>query len=425
MSSSGRVAPYVYQVYAGRRLIGRSAVWETTLAPVQLGAWPLAGRDKELGAVEAALAVEGGGGVAIVGVAGVGKTRLAREALTRWSGRGRDHEWVVATRAAASIPFGALSHLLPDAMWSGDSRVALLARVIDRVTARTASGPVLTVVDDAHLLDEASAALLHQLAARRLVVPLLTARHGEPGNDAVAALGREAALRLWVGPLPPEAVNELLERALGEHIDPLSRRRLHRLADGNPLLLRELLADASETGRLVRREGVWRWRGDVPAGARVAELVAARLRALDAATRQVLEVIACGEPLALSLIERLADPPAVEAAERSGMAVVERSGARVRLRLAHPLYGEVLRAGLPVTRARAIWGRLATAVAEGPKRRRDDLFLSGVWRLQSGTADCPGELIEAAERAISRFDWELAERLARAARGRWSPPGSR
>ncbi|MFC4584926.1 helix-turn-helix transcriptional regulator [Sphaerisporangium corydalis] len=386
------------------------------MAPAQVGGWSLAGRETELRAVDTALAADGGGGVAMVGAAGVGKTRLAREALTRWSARGREHEWVVATRAAASIPFGALSHLLPDTMWSEGSQVALLARVGDRFTARTASGPVLAVVDDAHLLDRASAALLHQLAAQRLVVPLVTTRHGEPVDDAVAALCRESALWLRVGPLPPEAVDDLLDQALGRQIDPISRRRLHRLAAGNPLLLRELLADAKENGTLVRKDGVWRWRGPVPGGARVAELVAARLRALDPATRQVLETIACGEPLALAMLERLADSEDIAAAERSGMAVVERSGARVGLRLTHPLYGEVLRAGLPVARARAIWGRLAAAMAEGPRRRRDDAFHTGVWRLQSGTAGRPEELIEAAEKAIARFDLGLAERLARAAR---------
>ncbi|MFC4531521.1 helix-turn-helix transcriptional regulator [Sphaerisporangium dianthi] len=385
------------------------------MTPVQMGDWPLTGRDAELRAVEAALAADGGG-VAIVGVAGVGKTRLAREALGRWSARGRDHEWVVATRAAASIPFGALSHLLPDSMWSAGSRVALLARVIERVASRTAQGPLLAVVDDAHLLDEPSAALLHQLAARRLVVPLLTVRHGEPGNDAVAALNRETTLRLRVEPLPPGAVDALLDQALGRQIDPISRRALHRLAGGNPLMLRELLADARETGALVRRNGVWRWRGTVPGGARVAELVAARLRGLSPATRQVLEMIACGEPLALALLGRLAGPAAIEAAERSGMAVVERSGARVALRLAHPLYAEALRAGLPVTRARVIWDRLAGALAEGPRRRRDDAFLAGVWRLRSGTAGRPADLVEAAEKAISRFELGLAEQLARAAR---------
>ncbi|MBO0870571.1 MAG: hypothetical protein J2P15_18605, partial [Micromonosporaceae bacterium] len=202
----------------------------------------------------------------------------------------------------------------------------------------------------------------------------------------------------------------------GGQLDALTRRRLHRYADGNPLLLRELLADALEAGVLVRRDGVWRWRGEMPGGARVAELVAERLSTLDTPVREVLELIACGEPLALSVLERLADPTAIETAERSGLAVADRSGARVALRLTHPLYGEVLRAGLPVARARSLWGRLASVLADGPSRRHDDALLAAVWQLESGTANDPGVLVDAARQAVGRFELALAERLARAAR---------
>ncbi|WP_170321445.1 AAA family ATPase [Acrocarpospora pleiomorpha] len=374
--------------------------------------WPLAGRQAELSTIETALA---SGGLALIGAPGMGRTRLAREALARWTASGGVAEWVAATRAAASIPFGALSHLLPGSQWLAESRVELIARVADRVAARTAGKPTLFVVDDAHLLDEASAALLRQLTAQRLVIPLITACCCEPATDAVAALWKDTAVRLSVGPLPPKAVDRLLDLTLDGRIDPLSRRRLHRLADGNPLLLRELLADTVETGALKRRDGLWRWRGGVPARARVADLVTARLRTLDPAAREVLEMIACGEPLALAVLQRLADQQTIEAAERSGMAVADQSGARVTLRLAHSLYGEVLRAGLPVTRARAIWGRLAGALNAEPMRRRDDTLLAGVWQLQSGTITRPDQVLEAARQAIGRFELDLAERLARAA----------
>ncbi|MEO3856611.1 AAA family ATPase [Acrocarpospora sp. B8E8] len=383
----------------------------------QVHQWPLAGRQAELSVIETVLASGESDGLALIGAPGMGRTRLAREALARWTAAGGAAEWVAATRAAASIPFGALSHLLPGSQWLAESRVELLARVADRMAARTAGKPTLFVVDDAHLLDEASAALLRQLAAQRLVIPLVTACCCEPATDAVAALWKDTAVRLSVGPLPPEAVDRLLDLTLDGRIDPLSRRRLHRLADGNPLLLRELLADTVETGTLARRDGLWRWRGGVPARARVAGLVTARLRTLDPAAREVLEMIACGEPLALALLQRLADQHAIEAAERSGMAVAEQSGARVTLRLAHSLYGEVLRAGLPVTRARAIWGRLAEALNAEPMRRRDDTLLAGVWQLQSGTIRRPEQMLEAARQAIGRFELDLAERLARAARG--------
>lgn len=347
--------------------------------------WPLTGRDDELRAATAALA--GGTAVVVVGDAGVGRTRLLREVLRAWDG---PTEWVVATAAGKAVPFGAVGHL------RGDS--------------------ALVGVDDAHLLDDGSAAVLHQLAVRRVILPIVSIRCGERVSDAVTALWKDGGLRVSLAPLPVRAIDTLLDHALPGTLDPISRRRVTRLVAGNPLLLRELLADARDTGALVRTDGVYRWRGPAPSP-RVAELMNARLRAVQPAVRAVLEVIACGEPLAMRLLEQLTEPAAVEAAERSGLAVAERSGARTVIRLAHPLYAEALRATLPAGRAREVWAGLAAAITRTPMRRRDDAFLAGSWQLRAGVIDRADLLLDAARRAVARFDLDLAERLARAATG--------
>jgi DNA-binding CsgD family transcriptional regulator len=378
--------------------------------------WPLAGRGQELRAIDEALASAATTGIVLVGDAGVGKTRLLREALARCAAAGRDTEWMVATRGTTSIPFGAISHLLPPDLLPNGNALTLMSRVAERFTARSGPGPTVVGIDDAHLLDDASASLLGQLADQRLAVPVASVRGGELASPTVMALWKDAR-RLHVQPLAPAAVDQILGHALAGQIDPISHRRLRRLAAGNPLLLRELVADARDSGTLAERDGVWRWRGPVPGTARLAELVSSRLAALDAGVRRVLEVIACGEPLDLSTLTRVADAGAIEQAERSGIAVGDRSGNRVYMRLAHPLYGEALRANLPASRARAVWGQLAEVAAEGPMRRRDDTLVAGVWELHSGTVRHPGLLLDAADQAVARFDLHLAERLARTARG--------
>ncbi|GIJ58498.1 LuxR C-terminal-related transcriptional regulator [Virgisporangium aurantiacum] len=368
---------------------------------------PLIGRERELESIATVIGTDSS--VVLLGAAGVGKTRLAREALHH---RRRAHQWVVGTRAAASIPLGAVSHLLPDGGQPGDT-----ASLVRAVAARLTAQPGVVVgVDDAHLLDDASVALLHQLVLCRAATVVATVRTGDPGSDPLLALWKDTGERLTVHPLPDEAVDLLLAQALPGPIDPISRRHLRRLAAGNPLLLRELLADARQSGTLATREGIWHWRGPGPAGARVGDLVLTRVRELDKAARAVLEIVACGEPLALSVVERLAGTAAVDAAERSGMVVAERSGDRTVVRLAHPLYGEGLRSAMPVARARAIWRDLAVDMAVRPMRRRDDVLLAGVWELQSGTVRRPDVLLAAARQAMARFDLALAERLARASR---------
>lgn len=187
-------------------------------------------------------------------------------------------EWVSATEAAASIPFGAVSHLLPPRSRLKRDPATLFALVEKQFADRRGSRPVIIGIDDAHLLDDASAGLLHQLAVHGLVKALATVRGGELVSDALAALWKGGGSRIEVRPLPATAVDHLLDQAVPGPLDVISRTRLRRLADGNPLLLRELLADAVETGALRPRQGIWRWHGAESGSPRLAELVSARLR---------------------------------------------------------------------------------------------------------------------------------------------------
>src|SRR5262245_33928923 len=75
--------------------------------------WPLVGRGEELAFVSA-LMQRRRGGVVVAGAAGVGKTRLARAILGEAEARGYATAWATATRAAASVPYGALADLLPE-----------------------------------------------------------------------------------------------------------------------------------------------------------------------------------------------------------------------------------------------------------------------------------------------------------------------
>jgi DNA-binding CsgD family transcriptional regulator/tetratricopeptide (TPR) repeat protein len=379
-------------------------------------AWPLVGRRAELQAIERALLDPATGGVVLAGMAGVGKTRLASEALAQARRAGRETAWVVATRAAASIPFGAVSHLLPAAERFDAQRWEALRWAADELARRAGPDRLVLGVDDAHLLDDASAALVHQLVTRSLAVVVATVRSGERAPDSIVALWKDGlAGRVTVPALSGEAMDRLLDRALDGQIDAVTRHQLIRVAEGNPLFLRELILGGLEAGTLYRRGELWRWTGGLRGATRLAELVGARLDGLGTAERTTVELAACGEPLPLAVLERLADGAAIEAAERSGLLVVEQSGRRTWVRLAHPLYGEVLRATLPVARTRAVWGMLAETFGGEHLRRRDDLLRVGAWQLESGWTARPQVLLPAARQAVGRFDLELGERLARAA----------
>ena len=154
----------------------------------------------------------------------------------------------------------------------------------------------------------------------------------------------------------------------------------------------------------------WRCAADGP----VVELAAQRLRDLSAAERTVLELVTVGEPLGEGELAQLADPPAVEDLERKGFITSRLVGRRLQVWLAHPVYGDVVRAGISALRERGIAGSLADVIeAVGGRRREDTLRLASLHL--AGGGGSAGLMAAGALAARSRHDHSLAERLARAA----------
>jgi DNA-binding CsgD family transcriptional regulator len=376
-------------------------------------AWPLVGREQELTAIRVAMDDASVSGVVLAGAAGVGKTRLAREAIALARAQGLATRWAVATQAASAIPFGALAPLLPDHGGHAPDQAQLLHQATR--TLREQAGPRRLVlgVDDAHLLDGVSAALVHQLVAASAAFVVVTIRSGEPVADAILSLWKDGlAERLELQALSRGEVEELVVATLGGQVDGLTLHRLWTATQGNVLLLRELVLAGLDLGELEQRDRIWRWSGPLGVTPRLAELIEARLGRLKGSERAALELLALGEPLGLPVLEQLTAPGATETLERHGLVAVEPRGRRFEIRLAHPLYGEVLRGHTPTLHARAVYRQLTEVFG---MRRREDLLRVAIWHLDAGGPARPGLLTAAASRAGSAFDDRLAERLGRAA----------
>jgi DNA-binding CsgD family transcriptional regulator len=409
----------------------------TSSCPGTRRVWPFAGRAAELDWIKQRLRGRDGRGAVIAGAPGLGKSRLLAEAVRAEPVRAETARVlrVTGTEAGAAIPFGAFAHLLPADPIPRDGRATLLrwaAEALRPGEGRPGQGSELVlVVDDAHLLDHASAALVHHLALRRGARLVVAVRAGALAPDAVVALWKDDLLpRLELAPLPEPAVAAALTAALDGHVEALTVRRLYCVTRGNVLWLRELATAGLATGALTRTDGVWSWRGGLPVAGRVRELIETAIGDIDDDERAALEYVAFGEPLDDGMLAGLAPAPpmegamegamerAIERLEARRLVTGTRDGTRLLLRPAHPLYGEVVRAGCGPLRTRRIKRHLADAIETAAGRgtpRREDALRVAVWRLDSGGPADPAVLIEGSRLAWAAYDTALAVRLGRAA----------
>lgn len=377
------------------------------------GTWPLIGRDDELRHFADLLDRPDAGGMVLVGPAGVGKTRLALECLQLAAARGFACTRVVASRAASSIPFGALAPLLPSGTTAVEQGLTALRQVTLALEQFADGRRLLVLVDDGHSLDDASAVVLEQLAATRAAFLVVTVRSGESPPAPVTSLWKDHGLeRTVIESLSRERADHFARTMLGDDIDPGTLAQLWAKTHGNPMFLRELVLGAVQDGSLACTHERWHAIGDLTPSDRLAELVGTRLAGLEANEIAALERVAFGEPLGLDLLVGLVDADAVDGLERAGLVMLQRNGRRTELRLAHPMYGEVLRVQTPAVRARSVRRHLAEAVEGTGARRREDALRVALWRLDGGGTAPQPLLVEGAAQALFANEYGIAHRLA-------------
>jgi hypothetical protein len=122
----------------------------------------------------------------------------------------------------------------------------------------------------------------------------------------------------------------VLTAALGGPVEGDTARRLWSITRGNALYLRQLVDGEREAGRLAPAAHGWRWTGRPRLSPGLQELVGDRIGALSDAEREVLEVLAFGEPLEVPLVVALTDAAAVERVEARGLVQVSGDGGGCR-----------------------------------------------------------------------------------------------
>jgi hypothetical protein len=364
--------------------------------------------------IEAAISASDVSGILIFGAAGVGKSRIARDALSAAALRGCETRWTVGTSSAREIPLGAFTAWAPSGV---TDTFQLLRGVIESLTAASSDAEVVLGVDDVHLLDELSTFVVHQIVQRGAAKVILTVRDGEPVPAAVSEIWKVGQFdRLGVEQLSLDETTNLLSATLEGPVDPDAARRLWKLTRGNVLYLRNIVEQEVADNRIVQEGAFWRWIGDpiIPPG--LVELVESRVGALPAPVGDVIDVLAVGEPIELATLTRITDAAAIEKAEIHGLITLEPAGGGIEVRVAHPLYGQVRRSRAAQTRLRRLRGLVVSELAASSDC--DDIEVvvrRATLSLDSDLTPDADLLVRAAHGAVWLADLLLADRLAEAA----------
>lgn len=375
--------------------------------------WPLVDRDHEIAAIEADRRRPEVQGVVLTGARGVGKSRVAREAAARLKMGGCRVAWVSARRGMRSIPFGAIAHLVPGVA----DGFGLLSRLTADLRA-AGSGRTVVVVDDAHLLDDGSAAVLAELMALRLIFLISTVAPGGRVSEAFTALWNGGRITvLAVRPLSTNAMDQLIDHLFDTPLDVISRRRLARATGGNPLALRALMdvGAVSMDGGL-QQAVAGRGQADTASDSPTYGLHGQWLDEAGSIVREVVEVVACAEPIPMRLLEKTVEQAAIATAEQAGMVRVTDDGAGPTVRVAPPLSAPLVRFLLTRSTVRRVYGMLTATLLRSPTILGEDVLRAGEWQLHAGTVTRPEYLLPAAHQAMARFDLDLAADLAATAR---------
>jgi class 3 adenylate cyclase/tetratricopeptide (TPR) repeat protein len=412
-------------------LLGASAIRRRLQAAAARGLTPFVGRQTELAALQQALerAVTGHGQmVALVGEAGVGKSRLVYECLHSHRTQG----WRVLESASVSYgkatPYFPVLELLRHychveeiddtrtirAKVTGqvltldetlqDVLPALLAllevlpqesplRHLDppQRRQRTLDGlklvllresqvqPLLLVFEDLHWIDAETQALLDSLVESLPTARLLLLVNYRP--EYQHAWGSKTYYtQLRLDPLPPASAEEFLQALLGDDpsLDALKQLLIAR-TEGNPFFLEESVRTLVESGVLVGERGAHRLAqalSGIQVPATVQAVLAARIDRLPPEEKRLLQTAAViGTEVPFALLRAIADLP--EAALHRGLAHLQAAEFLYETRLfpereytfKHALTHEVAYNSLLLERRRVLHARIVEVLeALAPER---------------------------------------------------------
>lgn len=373
--------------------------------------------DGVLADVSTAIRFQGCSAVFIVGETGLGASTLLAQVSSEISPE-MSVMPVHGSPALSGVPYGVLApYLSAVSVEDVTSPVAVLRTIWAQIEQRSAHpGSMVLVIDDAHALDDASAALITELVHAGWA-KVVAASKPYPGIPApLLQLWHDgAAERFDLTPLTRPQGHELCVALLGGEVLSSTSWHFWTESAGNPLLLKVLVREAQRSSILVERHGVWLITGPPPQRSmELVDVVRLQLSRMSPGTREALNLVALAEPASQPLVEQLVGPLAIQELLDHRF-IVATEEAQPVLRLRNPVYGEVLRRMVPAARSLQLRQRFIARM-DVQTDNAEALLRMVTWSLDCGSAVPDPQLLRAAFLACKLFQNQLALRIASAIR---------
>ena len=371
---------------------------------------PFTGRKAAIERIVAEMA-DGPAVAVVVGVDGVGKSRLLDEVGSALRALGVEVEVVFGVRADLRAPLAPFARLLETSEPLDDSQAL---RMLLRSMRADGTHRAL-FVDDAHLLDPASVALVQQLAVHHDLALVLATRSARALPDGLAeTVVARGAVWETLERFDRSECEQLVEACLGGNVHPDLHADVWACSAGSPLLIVELLRATIEGGSVqVDESGSWAASQPLCVPEQLVDVLGRRFERLGQG-RDLVGVLGMVESLSETAAAELVGADAVACCVDGGIVVREVHPCCVRVRLAHPLYHQAVQALLDDTERRRLTDWLVDHPPPNAPGCPDDTVNHAELLLAGGRGDAEW-FRRAAEICLNRLESERALRFADAA----------